>query len=261
MVTTKDIEYRADDTTMVGRLALPTGTDQRPAVLIAHDGPGLNEHQRHRATRLAELGYVAFALNYHGGGRWIADPEEMLARLGALLADPDRLRAIGRAGLEVLLAEPRTDPSRVAAIGYCTGGTLALELGRAGADLKAVVGFHPGLTNTRPQDAANIVGSVLVCIGSEDPFIPAEARAGFEQEMRATDVDWQLNLYGGASIASPTPAPIPTNEPCPASAITSPPLNGPGGRCSTSSTKPSADSGRPVRWRILRRWPCGSEWS
>ena len=83
-VATRDIEYGADGTTMVGRLALPGGSGKRPAVLIAHDGPGLTDHQRGRADRLAELGYVAFALDYHGGGRFISDPDEMLARLGEL---------------------------------------------------------------------------------------------------------------------------------------------------------------------------------
>lgn len=198
MVTTKEVEYRADDTIMVGHLALPAGADQRPAVLIAHEGPGLNDYQRRRADRLAELGYIAFALDYHGGGRWIANPEEMLARIGELLADPDRLRAIGCAGLDVLIAQPRTDPSRLAAIGYCAGGTMVLELARAGVDLKAVVGFHPSLTTTRPQDATNIIGKVLVCVGSEDPYIPPEQRHMFEEEMRAAKVDWRLNIYGGA---------------------------------------------------------------
>lgn len=198
MVTTREVEYRADDTVMIGHLALPDGTDRRPAVLIAHDGPGLNDYQRRRADRLAELGYVAFALDYHGGGRWIADPDEMMVRISELLADPDRLRAIGRAGLDVLASDPRADTSRCAAIGYCTGGTMVLELARAGADLKAVVGFHPSLSTTRPHDAANIVGKVLVCVGSEDPFIPVEQRLDFEQEMRAAGVDWRLYLYGGA---------------------------------------------------------------
>lgn len=197
-VAIRDIEYGADGTTMVGRLALPGGSGKRPAVLIAHDGPGLTDHQRGRADRLAELGYVAFALDYHGGGRFISDPDEMLARLGELGADPGRTRAIGFAGLEVLLGEQRVDPSKVAAIGYCFGGTMVLELARAGADLQAVVGFHPGLATASPQDASNITGKVLVCVGSEDPYIPVEQRLAFEEEMRAAGVDWRLNLYGGA---------------------------------------------------------------
>jgi dienelactone hydrolase len=122
----------------------------------------------------------------------------MNARLDALSDDLDRLRSIGRAGLEVLVAEPRTDPSRVAAVGYCYGGTVVLELVRGGAQLRAVVGFHPGLDTTRPEDARNITGAVLVCIGTEDPFIPLETRLAFEQEMRTAGVDWRMNLYGGA---------------------------------------------------------------
>lgn len=183
---------------MLGRLALPDGGGKRPAVLIAHEGAGLDDFQRSRADRLAELGYVAFALDYHGGGRFIVDRGEMMSRLGELAGDPDRTRALGRAGLEVLLAEPQVDAAKVAAIGYCFGGTLALELARGGADLKAVVGFHPGLGTVRPEDARSITARVLVCVGTEDPIILLEHRLAFEAEMRAADVDWQMNLYGGA---------------------------------------------------------------
>jgi dienelactone hydrolase len=198
MVTGRDIEYRVDGSTMSGRLALPDGTGPRPAVLIAHEGNGLDEFQRTRPDRLAELGYVAFALDYHGGGRVYTDPEQMLTRIGELGDDLDRVRALGRAGLDVLTAEPRTDPGRIAAIGYCFGGTLVLELARGGTDLKAVVGFHPGLGTQRPEDARNITGKVLVCVGSEDPFIPVDQRLAFETEMRIGGVDWRMNLYGGA---------------------------------------------------------------
>ena len=198
MVTTRDIEYRADGAIMIGRLALPDGGSKRPAVLLAHEGPGLDDYQRSRADHLAESGYVAFALDYHGGGRWISDRDEMMARLAVLGADPDRIRAIAGAGLEVLLAEPRADASKVAAIGYCFGGDVVLELAHGGADLKAVVGFHPGLMITRPRDPSNITAKVLVCVGSEDPFVPVPQRLAFEAEMRAAGADWRMNLYGGA---------------------------------------------------------------
>jgi dienelactone hydrolase len=121
----------------------------------------------------------------------------MMARLGELFADPDRTRSLAIAALEVLLAEPSVDPGRIAAIGYCFGGALALELGRAGADIKAIVGFHPGLTNVRPSDSTNIRGRVLMCIGADDPLIPPQDRIAFENEMRAAKVDWQVHLYGG----------------------------------------------------------------
>ena len=198
MVTTRDVEYGADGSLMVGRLALPDGSAKRPAVLIAHEGPGLDDEQRGRAHQLAELGYVAFALDYHGAGRWLSDRDEMMTRLAVLGADPERTRALGRAGLDVLLSEPRADGSNVAAIGYCFGGTMALELARSGAALKAVVGFHPGLSTVRPEDAGNVSGRVLVFVGTEDPFIPVEQRLAFESEMRAGGVDWEMILYGGA---------------------------------------------------------------
>jgi dienelactone hydrolase len=206
MVTTRDVEYSADGTVMVGRLALPDGSAKRPAVLIAHEGPGLDDEQRGRAQQLAELGYIAFALDYHGGGRWLSDRDEMMTRLGVLGADPERTRELARAGLGVLLSEPRADGSNVAAIGYCFGGTVALELARSGAALKAVVGFHPGLSTVRPEDAGNIGGRVLVFVGTEDPFIPLEQRLAFEAEMRAGGVDWEMILYGGAEHSFTHPA-------------------------------------------------------
>jgi dienelactone hydrolase len=195
--TTTDVEYVAEGMTMVGRLALPDGDDRRPAVLLAHEGPGLDDLQKDRATRFAELGYVAFALDYHGGGRLLLDREQMDARLTELWEDPDRLRAIGWAGLDVLLAERRVDAGSVAGVGYCFGGAVVLELARAGAGLKAVVGFHPRLSSARPADAVNITGRVLICLGSEDPFIPAAERSDFADAMDAAGVDWQMHLYGG----------------------------------------------------------------
>ena len=124
--------------------------------------------------------------------------QEAFARLGELMGDPLRIRAIGQAGLDVLLAQEQTDQGRVAAIGYCFGGTMALELARGGADLGAVVGFHSGLATTRPDDAKQIRGTILVCLGADDPLVPADQRRAFEEEMRAAGVDWRMNLYGGA---------------------------------------------------------------
>jgi dienelactone hydrolase len=194
---TANLEYAADGRNMVGYLAVDDGEGRRPAVLVAHGGLGLDDHVRDRAERLAALGFVAFALDYHGGGKPLPN-QEAFARLGELLGDPLRTRALGRAGLDVLLSEKRTDRARVAAIGYCFGGTMALELARGGADLRAVVGFHSGLATTRPEDARHIKGSILVCLGADDPFVPAEQRHAFEDEMRAAGADWRMNLYGGA---------------------------------------------------------------
>jgi dienelactone hydrolase len=197
MVTTREIEYEADGgIVMVGHLAVPDAEGPRPAVLVAHEAPGLDDVHRQRADRLAELGYVAFALDAHGGGQWVNDPRRQ-ERVAAIMGDPDRARAIGGAGLDVLLAQDAVDPARVAAIGYCFGGLLALELARGGADLEAVVGFHPGLQSSRPEDARNITGKVLVCVGADDPYVDLERRSAFEAEMRAGGVDWRMHVYGG----------------------------------------------------------------
>lgn len=175
---------------------MPDGPGPFPGVLIAHEGGGLDELQRHRADRFADLGYVGFALDYHGNAAPFADRAQMVARREELISDPSRIRTLGRAALDLLLCEPSVDPSRIAAVGYCLGGTLVLELGRSGADLKAIVGFHPGLFVMSTDDNRNIMGSVLICVGSDDPIARQEDRIMFENEMRAAGVDWQMHIYG-----------------------------------------------------------------
>jgi dienelactone hydrolase len=193
----RTVEYEAEGLALVGRLAVPDGDGPFPGVLIAHEGPGLDEFQVSKADRMAERGYVGFALDYHGPHAPFADRDLMMGRLAELSLEPDRTRALATAGLDVLRAEPTVDADRVAAIGYCFGATVALELARTGADLKAVVGFHPGLGNIRPEDSAAITGKVLMCIGADDPIVPIEQRIAFEDEMRAAGVDYQLHVYGG----------------------------------------------------------------
>ncbi|MEU2834798.1 dienelactone hydrolase family protein [Streptomyces lavendulae] len=195
-VTTRTVTYQADALTMIGHLALPAGSDRRPAVLVGPEGVGLSDVERRRAEALAELGYVALAFDLHGG-RYLSNPEEMLARCMPLLADPDRMRGIGHAALDVLRAEPRADPDRVAAIGYGTGGAIALELGRDGVNLRAI-GTVNGLTTGRPGDAARIRCPVWAGVGSEDPIMPPAQRQAFTAELQAAGVDWRLAVYGGA---------------------------------------------------------------
>lgn len=196
MLTT-DIEYSYEGRRLVGELSVDeTRPGRRPAVLVSHEGGGLTEHAKSSARRLAELGYVAFALDYFGDGV-PPSAERAAAMFSDLAGDLGRIRGLAAAGLEVLLGDERADPANVAAIGYCFGGTLSLELARGGADLKAVVGFHSGLATTAPADAQDITGRVLVCIGADDPYIPPAQRLAFEEEMKAGGVDWQLHLYGG----------------------------------------------------------------
>ncbi|MBY8878274.1 dienelactone hydrolase family protein [Actinacidiphila acidipaludis] len=198
-VTTRTVAYPADGLTMTGHLALPSGSGRRPGVLLGPEGPGISDVLRRRADALAELGYVALAFDINGG-RWFADPREMLAYVTPMLADPDRMRGIGRAALDVLRAEPRTDPDRIAAVGYGTGGAIALELGRAGEDLR-VIGTVNALTTGRPGEAARIRCPVWAGVGSEDPIMPPAQRDAFAAEMRAAGLDWRLVVYGGAQHA------------------------------------------------------------
>jgi dienelactone hydrolase len=203
----KDIEYRADAARMVGQYAVDDGkSGRRPGVLVCHEGLGLTEHTKKIAARLASLGYAAFAMDYYGGGKPLANPADTRLHIPPWLADPTGIRARATAALAALAAQKDVDPARLAAIGYCFGGTTALEIGRSGADVKAIVGFHSGLGTARPQDAKNIKGKVLVCIGADDPIIPPEQRAAFEAEMKAAGVDWRLQLYGGAGHSFTNPA-------------------------------------------------------
>jgi dienelactone hydrolase len=193
----REIAYAAEGDDLIGTLAVPDGGPRGPGVLIGHGGYGMTDDIKDRARRLAELGYVAFALDYHGRGQSMPQAEAS-KRLGVWRTDPSGIRAIAKAGLDILTAQPGVDPARIAAIGYCYGGTMALELARSGADVAAVVGFHSGLATPRPQDAANIKGKILALIGADDPLVPPEQRIAFEEEMRAAKVDWRLVLYGGA---------------------------------------------------------------
>ncbi len=191
------LTYTADGLTMQSQLFFEPGTGPRPGVLVFPEAFGLSEHAIGRAKRLAEMGYVALACDLHGEGRMIDGLNEAVAALGPLYAEPAKTRARAGGGLQALVARPEVDASRVAAIGFCFGGTMALELARSGAALRAVVGFHAGLGTKAPlSDAKAIQARVLVCIGADDPMIPPEARLVFEQEMRSASVDWQMHLYG-----------------------------------------------------------------
>jgi dienelactone hydrolase len=203
---TEEIAYEAGGKRYVGYLAVDDAkTGQRPGVLLAPEAPGRGPLVMSFARKLAEAGYVAFAMDFHGDAVVLTDFNEMMQRLGGFMADPAGIRAIAQAALGVLAAQPQTDPARLAAIGYCFGGTTALELARSGADVKAVVGFHSGLATARPQDAGQIKGKVLVQLGADDPLIPPEQVAAFEAEMRAGGVDYRVIRYGGAEHSFTNP--------------------------------------------------------
>lgn len=192
----RPISYAFGGRTFTGFLA--DGSDGRaaPGVLVAHEGPGVTAHIKERTAKLAALGFIALALDLYG----VIDPtlDEAKEFVRTLRADPDELRGRTSAALDVLRAQPGVDPARIAAVGFCFGGTAVLELARSGADVAATVGFHAGLDTLRPGDAKNIRGPVLVCMGADDPIIMADQRAAFAGEMTKGGVDWRMVVYGGA---------------------------------------------------------------
>lgn len=201
MITTRDLTYDADGLAMVAHLARPHGEGPWPAVLIGHDGIGLDDYQRARADDLAEHGYIALAMDYHGGQLFFGNPEAMLARVMPLMADADRLQAVGLAALDVLLAQAGADPDRLAALGYGAGGRIVLELASAGVPFKAVAVVHPGLPEARAEDWTNVSGPFLLCTGSEDPLCSPDQVLTFTRALQEAGVDWRMNVYGGAKHA------------------------------------------------------------
>jgi dienelactone hydrolase len=193
---TETVTYTADGLTLKSRLFFEPGVPPRGGVLVFPEAFGLGDHALSRAEGLAKAGYVALACDIHGDGRFLTSLDEAIGLLTPLYADRTRMRARGLAALKVLAARPEVDGKHMAAIGFCFGGTMSLELARGGADLKAVVGFHSGLSTNAPS-AKPIATRILVCIGADDPFIQPEERAAFEAEMRAAKADWQMHLYGG----------------------------------------------------------------
>ena len=205
---TRDIDYRCKETNLRGYLAWnENAAGRRPGVLVFHEGLGLNEFAMERARRLAELGYVALAADMFGDRRQGGNLQEIATLVGHLRAEPEKLRARGRAALATLAAQPQVDAARCAAIGFCFGGSVALELARAGADLRAAVSFHGVLVTKMPAQSGQVKASVLVCTGAEDPLAPPDQVAAFEDEMRAGAVrDWQVISYGNTLHGFTNPA-------------------------------------------------------
>jgi dienelactone hydrolase len=203
---TEAIEYDADGLHMVSHLYYDeTKRGRRPGVLVFPEAFGLGDPAKGRAERIAGLGYVALACDLHGDGRTYTQLEEVMPLLGPLMADPSRTRARAGGGLKALRARPEVASDKIASIGYCFGGTMSLELSRAGEDIAGVVGFHSGLGTARPEETKNVKPKILICIGAEDPLIPPDLRLIFEKEMSRAGADWQIHLYGGVTHSFTNP--------------------------------------------------------
>lgn len=198
-IVSRPVEYNQGDTPLEGVLVYDNSlSGRRPGVLVFHQWKGLCDYEKKRAEMLARLGYIALAADLYGKGVRPQSPQAAAAEAGKYKNNRPLLRARGRAALEVLAQNELTDRRRIAAVGYCFGGTAALELARSGAELAGVVSFHGGLSSPTPADARNIKAKVLALHGADDPNVPPNEVAAFEDEMRQGGVDWQLVAYGGA---------------------------------------------------------------
>ena len=198
-IVSKPVEYKQGDTVLEGVSVYDDAIQgKRPGVLVVHQWKGLGDYEKKRAEMLARLGYNVLAADIYGKGVRPQTPQAAGAEAGKYRNDRALLRARVRAGLNVLAQHELTDSKRIAAIGYCFGGTTVLELARSGVDIAGVVSFHGGLTTPNPGDAKNIKAKVLALHGADDPNVPPKDVAAFEDEMRQGGVDWQLTAYGGA---------------------------------------------------------------
>lgn len=198
-VKSKLVEYKDGDTTLEGYLAWDDAAKgKRPGVLVVHAWMGLDDNARARAEMLAKLGYIAFAADIYGKGVRPKTPDEAGKLAGQYKGDRKLLRARVAAGFATLLAQPKVDAKKTAAIGYCFGGTTVLELARSGAAVGGVVSFHGGLDSPTPADGKAITAKVLVLHGAADPYEKPADFAAFQKELADAKVDWQLVEYGGA---------------------------------------------------------------
>lgn len=197
-IHTENIEYQSDGVTLEGFVAYPEKKTNLPAILIVHDWMGISPHTKERAETLAKEGYVAFAADIYGKGIRPKDSDEASKLATHYKSDRKLLRERINAALNKLNSLKQTNPKKVVAMGYCFGGTTALELARSGAPVVGIVSFHGGLNTSTPNDAKNIKGRVLALHGADDPFVPpAEVRA-FKDEMKKAGVKLEFIAYPNA---------------------------------------------------------------
>jgi dienelactone hydrolase len=205
-VQTREVEYTQDGTTLQGYLAWDDAvTGKVPGVLVVHEWWGQNAYARHRAEMLAQAGYVAFALDMFGKGKVTTHPADAQTFTAEATKDPAVEKARFDAALDVLKKDPHVDPEQIAAIGYCFGGGVALDMARAGEDLDAVVTFHGSLATEHPAQKGMVHARILVNAGEADPFVTPDQVTAFEAEMKAAGANFQVIRYPGAKHSFTNP--------------------------------------------------------
>jgi dienelactone hydrolase len=199
MIQKKQIQYTCDGVNFDGFYAFNDSVkEKKPGILIVHDWTGVTDFNRSKAEKLAELGYVGFAVDMYGNGANGKTKEEKSALMKPLVEDRKLLLLRLQSALKAIRELPFVDPNRIAIMGYCFGGLCALDLARSGADILGAVSFHGNLSRPSFTGDETIRAKVLALHGADDPLVPKTQVSDFEKEMTAKKVDWQLYVYGGA---------------------------------------------------------------
>ncbi len=205
MIKEEAVTYSADTVTMNGFVAYDAAnTAKKPVILIVHEWWGLNEYTKSRARQLAELGYLAMAIDMYGNGKQAANPEVAGQMATPFYTNPAMARTRFDAALAYVKSLPAADSTQVAAIGYCFGGTQVLNMAKLGSPLKGVVSFHGGLAGV-PANKDLLKAAVLVCHGEADSFVPAAEVAQFKKEMDSIGADYTFKGYANATHAFTNP--------------------------------------------------------
>jgi dienelactone hydrolase len=195
----EDVNYEAGGVSLKGFLAYDAGIEgRRPGVLVVHEWWGQNDYARSRARMLAEMGYSALAVDMYGDGKTADHPDDAAKFSSEVMANRESGEARFRAALELLKAQPQTDPERIAAIGYCFGGAVVLHMARIGEDLDGVASFHGNLSSMHTPEPGSVKAKILVCHGAADSFIPQAQIDAFKSEMDAAGADYTFVAYDGA---------------------------------------------------------------
>ncbi|QLE02612.1 dienelactone hydrolase family protein [Galbibacter sp. BG1] len=194
----EEISYKTDSTTMRGYIAYnPESDEKKPGILVVHEWWGHNDYSRKRADMLAELGYVALAVDMYGEGKQAKHPEDAGKFSGMVMKNIDVAKARFDAALAALKSNPHVDPNKIAAIGYCFGGSVVLTMADMGEDLDAVAAFHSGV-KLPVMPSKDIKAKILICNGAEDPFVSPESIAAYTRAMDSVNADYQYIAYEDA---------------------------------------------------------------
>jgi dienelactone hydrolase len=205
-VKTRSVSYTHDGVTFKGHLAWDDAAQgKRPGVLVVHEWWGLNEYARKRAEQLAGMGFVAFACDMYGEGKVTEHPKEAAAMATEVRKNIKAWQGRAQAALKILADAEHVDGKQLAAIGYCFGGSTALQLAYTGADLAAVCTFHAAVPTPEPEQAKGIKAKLLLCHGAADPFVKDETLQKAREAFEAAQVDYEMNYYGRAEHSFTVP--------------------------------------------------------